>query len=86
MRKDTTRLSSPYLRNGQDDRYYLVFEAAFTEIHVQINGRKAGNGLYQGGFTRHTIDVSDRVFFGKKKNRLEVEVSERKHQSAGQPC
>ena len=52
----------------------LVFEAAFTEIHVQINGRKAGNGTYQGGYTRHTIDVSDRVFFGKKKNRLEVEV------------
>ena len=52
----------------------LVFEAAFTEIHVQINGRKAGNGTYQGGFTRHTIDISDRVFFGKKNNRLEVEV------------
>ena len=52
----------------------LVFEAAFTEINVQINGRKAGNGIYQGGFTRHTIDVSDRVFFGSKKNRLEVEV------------
>ncbi len=52
----------------------LVFEAAFTEIRVQINGRKAGNGTYQGGYTRHTIDVSDRVFFGKKKNRLEVEV------------
>ena len=48
----------------------LVFEAAFTEIHVEINGRKAGNGTYQGGFTRHTIDVSDRVFFGKKRNRL----------------
>ena len=52
----------------------LVFEAAFTEIRVKINGRKAGNGTYQGGFTRHTIDVSDRVFFGNKKNRLEVEV------------
>ena len=52
----------------------LVFEAAFTEIRVTINGRKAGNGTYQGGFTRHTIDVSDRVFFGNKKNRLEVEV------------
>ena len=52
----------------------LVFEAAFTEIHVEINGRKAGNGTYQGGFTCHTIDVSDRVFFGSKKNRLEVEV------------
>ena len=52
----------------------LVFEAAFTEIRVQINGRKAGSGTYQGGFTRHTIDVSDRVFFGQKKNRLEIEV------------
>ena len=54
----------------------LVFEAVFTDANVTINGRKAGAGLYQGGFTRHTIDVSDRVFFGpKKKNRLEVEVS-----------
>ena len=58
----------------QGRQIQLVFEAAFTEIRVQINGRKAGNGSYQGGFTRHTIDVSDRVFFGKKKNRLEVEV------------
>ena len=58
----------------QGRQIQLVFEAAFTEIHVQINGRKAGNGTYQGGFTRHTIDVSDRVFFGKKMNRLEVEV------------
>ncbi len=58
----------------QGRQILLVFEAAFTEIRVQINGRKAGNGTYQGGFTRHTIDVSDRVYFGKKKNRLEVEV------------
>ena len=53
----------------------LVFEAVFTDADIQINGRKAGNGLYQGGFTRHTIDVSDRVFFGQKQNRLEVEVA-----------
>lgn len=59
----------------QGRQILLVFEAAFTEIRVQINGRKAGNGTYQGGFTRHTIDVSDRVFFGTKKNRLEVEVA-----------
>ncbi|MBQ9655246.1 MAG: glycoside hydrolase family 2 [Prevotella sp.] len=58
----------------QGRQILLVFEAAFTEIRVQINGRKAGNGTYHGGFTRHTMDVSDRVFFGKKKNRLEVEV------------
>ena len=59
----------------QGRQIQLVFEAVFTDAKVTINGRKAGNGLYQGGFTRHTIDVSDRVFFGKKKNRLEVEVS-----------
>ena len=61
-------------QDWQGRQILLVFEAAFTEIRVQINGRKAGNGTYQGGFTRHTIDVSDRVFFGSKKNRLEVEV------------
>ena len=58
----------------QGRQILLVFEAVFTEARVTINGRKAGNGTYQGGFTRHTIDVSDRVFFGNKKNRLEVEV------------
>ena len=58
----------------QGRQIQLVFEAVFTEARVTINGRKAGAGTYQGGFTRHTIDVSDRVFFGKKKNRLEVEV------------
>ena len=59
----------------QGRQIQLVFEAVFTDANVTINGRKAGKGLYQGGFTRHTIDVSDRVFFGSKKNRLEVEVS-----------
>ena len=59
----------------RDWQIQLVFEAVFTDANVTINGRKAGNGLYQGGYTRHTIDVSDRVFFGTKKNRLEVEVA-----------
>ncbi|MBQ6209310.1 MAG: glycoside hydrolase family 2 [Prevotella sp.] len=54
---------------------FLVFEAAMTDLKATINGRKAGNGLHQGGFTRYTIDVSDRVFMGTKKNRLEVEVA-----------
>ena len=54
---------------------FLVFEAAMTDLKATINGRKAGNGLHQGGFTRYTIDVSDRIFTGAKKNRLEVEVS-----------
>ena len=53
----------------------LVFEAVMTDAKVTINGRKAGNGLHQGGFYRFTYDVSDRIFFGKHKNRLEVEVS-----------
>ena len=50
----------------------LTFEAVMTDAEVTINGRKAGSGLHQGGFTRFQFDVSDRVFFGKKKNRLEV--------------
>ncbi len=52
---------------------WLVFEAAMTDAKVTINGRKAGS--HQGGFYRFELDVSDRIFFGKKRNRLEVEVS-----------
>ena len=61
-------------KNWEGRQILLIFEAAFTELRATINGRKAGNGTYQGGFTRHTIDMSDRIFFGQKKNRLEVEV------------
>ncbi len=53
----------------------LVFEAVMTDAKVTINGRKAGSGKHQGGFYRFSFDVSDRIFFGKHKNRLEVEVS-----------
>lgn len=53
----------------------LVFEAVMTDAKVTINGRKAGNGLHQGGFYRFSYDVSDRIYFGKHKNILEVEVS-----------
>ena len=63
----------------QGRQILLVFEAAFTEIHVQINGRKAGNGTYQGGYTRHSIDISDRVFFGNKKKPPGGGGFERKH-------
>ena len=70
--KYKTEFTLPQAWQGR--QIQLVFEAVFTEAHVTINGRKAGDGTYQGGFTRHTIDVSDRVFFGNKKNRLEVEV------------
>lgn len=52
----------------------LVFEASMTDTEVKINKRKAGS-MHQGAFYRITYDVSDRVFFGKKKNLLEVTVS-----------
>ena len=58
--------------NGKE--VYLVFEAAMTDCKAQINGRKAV-GLHQGGFYRFTADVTDRVFFGSKKNVLTVQVS-----------
>ena len=52
---------------------WLVFEASMTDTYVEINGRKAGS-KHQGGFYRFQYDVSDRVFFGNKKNRIEVTV------------
>ena len=52
----------------------LVFEASMTDTEVKINGRKGGS-MHQGGFYRFVYNVSDRVFFGKKKNVLEVTVS-----------
>lgn len=52
----------------------LVFEAAMTDCVAYINGRKAGN-VHQGGFSPFRLDVSDRIFCGNKKNRLEVTVS-----------
>lgn len=52
----------------------LVFEGSMTDTEVKINNRKGGNKHY-GAFYRITYDVSDRVFFGDKKNVLEVTVS-----------
>ena len=52
----------------------LVFEGSMTDTQVMINKRKAGD-LHQGAFYRFTYDVTDRVFFGDKKNLLEVTVS-----------
>ena len=52
----------------------LVFEGSMTDTKVQINKRKAG-AVHQGAFYRFTFDVTDRVFFGNKKNLLEVTVS-----------
>ena len=62
-------------QSWQGRQILLTFEAVMTDAEVTINGRKAGRGLHQGGFTRFQFDVSDRIFFGpKKKNRLEVTV------------
>ena len=52
----------------------LVFEASMTDTEVKINKRKAGS-KHMGAFYRITYDVTDRVFFGDKKNLLEVTVS-----------
>ena len=52
----------------------LVFEGAMTDCSATINGRRAV-ALHQGGFYRFKADVTDRVFFGKKANTLEVTVS-----------
>ena len=51
----------------------LVFEASMTDTQVMINKRKAGS-KHMGAFYRITYDVTDRVFFGDKKNLLEVTV------------
>lgn len=53
---------------------FLVFEASMTDTYVEINGRKAGS-THQGGFYRFSYDVSDRIFFGSHKNKLQVTVS-----------
>lgn len=52
----------------------LVFEASMTDTEVKINKRKAGS-MHQGAFYRFIYDVTDRIFFGKQKNVLEVTVS-----------
>lgn len=59
----------------RDSQIELVFEAVMTDADVTINGRKAGSGKHQGGFYRFSFDVSDRIYFGKKQNLLEVKVS-----------
>lgn len=65
----------------QGNQIQLVFEAVMTDAKVKINGRKAGNGLHQGGFYRFVYDVTDRIFFGKHKNTIEVEVSKESENS-----
>lgn len=52
----------------------LVFDGVMTDCSATLNQRRAVK-LHQGGFYRFKADVSDRVFFGKKDNVLEVTVS-----------
>ncbi len=52
----------------------LIFEASMTDTQVKINKRGAGK-KHHGAFYRITYNVSDRVYFGDKKNLLEVTVS-----------
>lgn len=59
----------------------LCFEASMTDTYCDINGRKAGT-KHKGGFTPFYYDVSDRVFFGAKKNRIEVTVDKESEEEA----
>lgn len=59
----------------------LCFEASMTDTYCDINGRKAGS-KHKGGFTPFFYDVSDRVFFGKKKNRIEITVDKESEEDA----
>ena len=52
-----------------------------TDTYCDINGRKAGS-KHKGGFTPFSYDVSDRVFFGSKKNRIEVTVNKESEEDA----
>ena len=52
----------------QGNQIQLVFEAVMTDAKVKINGRKAGNGLHQGGFYRFVYDVTDRKSFDEIRN------------------
>ena len=59
----------------------LCFEASMTDTYCEINGRKAGS-KHKGGFTPFAYDVSDRIFFGAKKNRIEVTVNKESEEDA----
>lgn len=59
----------------------LCFEASMTDTYCDINGRKAGS-KHKGGFTPFYYDVSDRIFFGSKKNRIEVTVNKESEEDA----
>lgn len=52
----------------------IVFDGVMTDYEAKINGRRCGH-LHQGAFYRFKSDVSDRIFFGKKENLLEITVS-----------
>lgn len=59
----------------------LCFEASMTDTYCEINGRKAGT-KHKGGFNPFFYDVSDRIFFGSKKNRIEVTVNKESEEDA----
>lgn len=50
----------------------IVFEGVMTDAEVTVNGKKAGD-IHQGGFSRFSYDITDKIDFGKN-NQLEVKV------------
>lgn len=51
----------------------IIFEGAMTDTEVFINGKLAGP-IHQGGFTRFSYDITDKIKVGKS-NEIEVKVA-----------
>ena len=68
-------------KSWEGKQVMLVFEASMTDTYCEINGRKAGS-KHKGGFTPFSYDVTDRVFFGSKKNHIEVTVDKESEEDA----
>lgn len=52
----------------------IVFDGVMTDCSATINNRPCVK-LHQGAFYRFSSNITDRVFFGEKENKLEITVS-----------
>ncbi len=53
------------------EQVYLVFEGAFTDTEVRINGKSAGP-IHQGGFYEFKYNITELIRSAGKENLLEV--------------
>jgi hypothetical protein len=58
--------------NWKGKQVTIVFEGVMTDTEVLVNGKPAGD-THQGGFSRFSYDITDKIKTGK--NNLEVKVS-----------